>query len=109
MADGCDLESRLERDECSAAASTPFPDTYRAEGLPPMLAIRDVLQKIRIEIRCTQCIKRRQKQSAEHRRSGVAFKTVFRPPGACHSCNTLLKRGGGSGESSAFSLCRGFG
>jgi hypothetical protein len=109
MADGCDLESRLERDECSASASTPFPDTYRAEGLPPILAIRDVLQKIRIEIRCTQCIKRRQKQSAEHRRSGVALKSVFRPPGACSSCNTLLKRVGGYGESSAFSLCRGFG
>jgi hypothetical protein len=74
MADGCDLESRLERDECSASASTPFPDTYRAEGLPPILAIRDVLQKIRIEIRCTQCIKRRQKQSAEHRRSGAHSK-----------------------------------
>jgi hypothetical protein len=109
MADGCDLESRLERDECSASASTPFPDTYRAEGLPPILAIRDVLQKIRIEIRCTQCIKEASKTVRRASPERSAFKTVLRPPGACHSCNTLLKRVGGSGESSAFSLCRGFG
>jgi hypothetical protein len=33
----------------------------------------------------------------------------FPAPGACYSCNTLSKRIGAAGDTSAFSLCRGFG
>jgi hypothetical protein len=33
----------------------------------------------------------------------------FPPPGACYSCNTLSKRIGAAGVTSAFSLCREFG
>jgi hypothetical protein len=91
------------------AACTPFPDTFGAEGLLPSRAIRDVLQKIRVKIRLVQSINERQKRSAEHGRVQNWLLIDLPPPRACYSCNTLLKRLGGSGDSSAFSLCRGFG
>jgi hypothetical protein len=110
---GCAVESRLECNECSASASTPFPDTYGTEGLPPSAAFRDVLQKIRIEIRCAQSIRSAPKTVAEHRRSRGRVQNRlpigFPPPRACYSCNTLLKRIGVSFDTSAFSLCREFG
>jgi hypothetical protein len=91
------------------AARTPFPDTFGAERLLPSRAIRDLLQKIRVEIGCAQSIKEHQKRSAEHGRGQNWLLIGSPPPRACYSCNTLLKRIGGSGDSSAFSLYRGFG
>src|SRR5215831_138972 len=45
-------------------------------------------------------------------RAVLALKTDpagFPRPLACYSCNTLPKRLSGTGDTSAFSLCRGFG
>src|SRR5262249_49879426 len=106
---GCGIDSRFEHDECSACSVHSVPGYLRRRGLLPRRAIRDVLQKIRVEMRCAQSIKERQKRSAEHGRGQNWLLIGSPPPRACYSCNTLLKRIGDSGDSSAFSLCRGFG
>ena len=104
---GC--EYRFEHDECPACSVHSIPGYLRRRGSLPSRAIRDVLQKIRVKISCAHSIKRESKTIREHGRVQNWLLIDFPPPRACYSCNTLLKRVGGSGDSSAFSLCRGFG
>ncbi len=75
---GCAVESQLERDECSASASTPFPDTYGNSVCRRVPRFAMFCRKFESKAAARSPQEEREKRSPSTAGAEVAFQTAFR-------------------------------